>query len=170
MKKILLPPRFSDWAEYGDRYNVDVLGDDLRCRKCGEVWPLRYYNRTGKLVQRAHVCPYGCNGKPRVRSGSGYAPAVVVNRQRARWEESHGWKGGEYPGPDHSADDWPSDAEEARWVGRERRRQTKMWFTFRVASGSPGLTDLLRLFDEAAEDLGDDSFLDSLSEAAGSQT
>jgi hypothetical protein len=141
-----LPNRFVSWDDYGDEYNVDFLGSELLCRKCGEVWALRHYR--GKLLQRAHVCPSGCNGTPRARSAPGYAPAVVVNRQRALWEEKSGWRGEDYPGPDRSADDYPSDTEERMRLGRERRAKAALWLHLREHADKWAALD--DLWDEAA--------------------
>lgn len=150
-RNIRRPDRFASWADYEDQYRVDVDRDDwaMRCRACGEVWVIPQ-NR-GKMLQRAHVCPNACNGKPRARSGRG-APASVVERQRDAHERTgHGFKGWEYDGYDHGGG----------YFGSTRKPGTKLWFTFRQVGKRPGLSVLLHELEEGRV-LGDDSFLEVL--------
>jgi len=157
MTKIKLPNSdrraFHDWDEYGETYRVDVdLGaNTMTCRGCAAVWPIPHYR--GKLARRAHVCPEGCNGKPRARSGGKHAPAVVEARQRAMWEEKHGWKDWGYEGPEHY---------EISGAGPRDRSRSKLWLTFRQAGKRPQLSTLLHDLAEHGAEMGDDSFLDVL--------
>lgn len=161
-RNIRLPGGFADWVQYEDRYRVDVIPEVwvMRCRQCRTEWAIPH-NR-GKMLQRAHVCPNACNGKPRTARG-GQPPML-----RARLEELRDWRGARdrdrhWEEDDVREDWWEEEARAAKISeGRERRRRTKLWHTFKQAGSRPQVSSLLHDLAERGTDLGDDSFLDAL--------
>lgn len=116
--------RFADWEEYANAHKVDVIPDlaVMRCRACRTEWQVNH-NR-GKLLQRAHVCPNGCNGKPKTSLGG---RPFGSSRADERTEQ------------------------ERREAGRQRRLRTKAWWTVRTQVDPARFAQLDRLWEEAAD-------------------
>lgn len=149
MRTVRLPPGFKNWGEYEDRYGVDVLLDVnvMRCRKCRTEWGIEH-NR-GRMLQRMHRCPQGCNGKPRETNRYLGKPAI---EHPMTFEEL-----AQFAGVDVAEEAFEAErrhqqaAAKERWrLGRRRRRAAKVWWTVNHEVDPERWRELGRMFERAA--------------------
>lgn len=146
-RTIRLPARFKTWTDYEDTYGVDVLLDVnvMRCRQCRREWGIEH-NR-GKMLQRMHRCPGGCNGRP--RQTNRYVGRPTIDRPLTLAELQA------FVDPltaqelvEQSHAERAAEADERRQRGRQRRLPAKLWHDLRVR---PEVwASVNRMFDEAA--------------------